>query len=431
MKKYIFSLLLVGILATGCENEYLNPSTANSTLVANDITALIALANGTQLRYSVGRASPNYTLPTLNGLLSRELLVLNAGNTDELLLGNGGASVLGNNGVLSNLWNQSNLVKANAQLIIDNAKRISSDAGTTGPLLAHAKILRALALGNLAMFWQSAPISVEKNAPFATRAQILNEIVTSLEGALVDFNAAAPSSLFNARIVGGINYANTINALIARYSLMAGNYDKALAAANLVATAGAASRSSFSYEDLNRNPMFDVSFGNRNVTEPVNALFSLTGALQPPAADRRIAFYFNSTAGQNRARASFFTANTSALPIYLPGEIFLIRAEAHVRKSTPDLAAAVVELNRVLQKVPGADIWGIGADLPAYSGPVAAPDILTEIYRQRCIELYLSGMRLEDSRRFGRPQTERGRDFLPYPFSERDNNTNTPADPTF
>ncbi|MFT4022700.1 MAG: hypothetical protein QM664_02815, partial [Flavihumibacter sp.] len=62
----------------------------------------------------------------------------------------------------------------------------------------------------------------------------------------------------------------------------------------------------------------------------------------------------------------------------------------------------------------------------------ASPDkdeILTEIYRQRCIELFMSGLKLEDMRRFGRPVTERKRNFFPYPFSERDNNPNTPSDP--
>ena len=48
--------------------------------------------------------------------------------------------------------------------------------------------------------------------------------------------------------------------------------------------------------------------------------------------------------------------------------------------------------------------------------------------------MFLSGQELEDSRRFGRPAPntpteERNRTFFPYPFTERDNNTNTPADP--
>ncbi len=74
------------------------------------------------------------------------------------------------------------------------------------------------------------------------------------------------------------------------------------------------------------------------------------------------------------------------------------------------------------------------ANLPPYSGSITQADILTEIYRNRCIELYMSGLKLEDSRRFSRPAAgvtgaERNRNWYPYPISERINNTNTPADP--
>jgi hypothetical protein len=43
----------------------------------------------------------------------------------------------------------------------------------------------------------------------------------------------------------------------------------------------------------------------------------------------------------------------------------------------------------------------------------------------------MSGLKLEDMRRFGRPVSERKRNFFPYPFRERDGNPNTPADPSF
>jgi hypothetical protein len=71
---------------------------------------------------------------------------------------------------------------------------------------------------------------------------------------------------------------------------------------------------------------------------------------------------------------------------------------------------------------------------------MTAPELLVEVYRQRCAELFLSGLRLEDSRRFGRPAPptnvnpvpvtfERNRNFYPYPDQERLINPNTPADP--
>jgi starch-binding outer membrane protein, SusD/RagB family len=437
MKNTLYIALVLLLIATGCDKEYLNPSSASEVQVVSDINGLIALANGLQQKYSVGRASPNYTLPTTNGLLAKELTVLNAGNTEEEFLRLGGNSVIGSNAVITNLWNQSQLVRSNADLILNNLS-IATDAGMKAGLRAHASIFKALAMGNLAMFWESAPITTGINAPFVSRTDILSSVITLLEQADADLDAALAvgplPTAFTSRIVSGIDYVNTVNALIARYALMAGDYNKALTAAAAVSLSPTI-KSGFNHDDAAQNALFFTSFSNRNVTEPFDASFALPAALSVSPSDGRINFFFNASftgtsTSPNRARASFFTSNGSSVPIYRAGEVSLIKAEAHVRKSSPDLTAAVNELNVVLQKVPGGDAWGIGANLPAYSGNVTANDILDEIYKQRCIELFLSGLRLEDSRRFGRPASERGRDFLPYPFNERDNNINTPADPT-
>lgn len=90
--------------------------------------------------------------------------------------------------------------------------------------------------------------------------------------------------------------------------------------------------------------------------------------------------------------------------------------------------SSVNALNSVLTKK--TDSWGIGADLPAFLGDKTSVSILNEIYRNRGIELFMSGMALEDSRRFARPATERRRTWMmPYPAIERSNNTNMPTDP--
>lgn len=126
----------------------------------------------------------------------------------------------------------------------------------------------------------------------------------------------------------------------------------------------------------------------------------------------------------------FFKSDADQIPIYLPGEITLIKAECLARQN--QLTDAVAELDKILTKT--TDIFGVTAKLTEYAGPLTLEAVLFEIYRQRCIELYMSGMKLEDSRRFNRPgpndaRSERSRNFYPYPTVERVNNTNTPADP--
>ena len=112
--------------------------------------------------------------------------------------------------------------------------------------------------------------------------------------------------------------------------------------------------------------------------------------------------------------------------------MLLIRAEAYARKG--ELDNAVTELNKVLTKTPAQDVFGLGAGLPAYSGPQTQEAVLLEILRNRYVELAFQGFRLSDNRRFGRPGpgepgAERNRNFYPYPRTERENNANTPPDP--
>lgn len=439
MKKTILYTLLAGTMltATSCDQEYLNPSAASETQVTTDINGLITLCNGLQYRYSSTRAGVLYTAITASGLSTKELTVLNAGNGDEEQLRIGGANVTPNNGILRNLWAQNQLVKANADLILKSVATVSGDAGTKSGITAYASIFRALALGTIAQFWEKLPVTTGDNAVFVTREEALKEAIRTLETAATTLTATPVSSTFTTRIVAGMDLANTIQALIARYSLMVGDNAKALAAANKV---DLAKKSSFNFDDATQNPLFFNTFGNRNVTEPTNATLGLPEALRPIAADKRLAFYLSNPAGVasggvNLGRASFFTANSAAIPVYLPGEIQLIRAEASAR--TNDLVGATTALNAVLTKT--TDAWGIGAGLPAYSGANTADALLTEIYRQRCIELFLSGLKLEDSRRFNRlapvagnaaSQVERTRTFYPYPLIEKDNNrANTPTDP--
>jgi hypothetical protein len=436
MKKILLVLVGLSLTMSACDKEYLNPSTASEEQVISSSDALITVCNGMQVRFTTGGAlSPLYNTVAAGGLSTRELTVINVGNIEEFNVSLGAGNVTNLNGVVRNLWTQSQLVRANADLVLANASN-AAEPGTRSGIVAYASIFRALAIGTLAQYFEQLPITTGINAPFVPRVQALQSAVTQLEAAATQLAATPASADFNSKIVGGINLPNTLQALIARYSLLAGDYDKALAAAALV---NQASRSYFTFDDLARNAVFEVAFGNRNVFEPTNVNLGLVGALTPEANDQRIPFYTraNPATTQNRG-TGFYTASAAPVPVYVPGEMPLIRAEAYARKN--DLANAVTELNRVRTSTAAAtQVNNLptappGAALPAYSGALTQEAILLDIYRNRQVELAFQGFRLEDSRRFNRPGpgapgAERNRNFFPYPRTERENNTTTPADP--
>lgn len=421
MKKNIIYIGLALLSLSACTGEYLNPGTASEQQVITSQSGLIAMVNGLQQKFTTSRAGVIYTGITADGLTTKQLRVLNAGNTDEVLLESGGTALINTNSVIGNLWNQSHLTKANADIIIANANN-APDAGVRSGILAYAHTFRALALGTLATYWEQAPIAVGANASFSKREDVLKEAIKSLETAASTLAATPPTATFTSAVVGSVNISNTIQALLARYNLMLGNYDAAIAAAGKVSETA---KSGFNFDDISPNPMFFNTFGNRNVTEPT-ADFGLSAAIAPAATDARRGFYYSAGGLVNLGKASFFTANTAAIPVYLTGEMLLIKAESYARKGS--LTEATAELNKVLTKK--TDSWGVAAAGTEYKGDATKDALLVEIYRQRCVELFLSGMRMEDSRRFARPTSERSRNFYPYPLSERNNNTSTPADPS-
>jgi hypothetical protein len=342
--------------------------------------------------------------------------------------------------VVRQLWTQTFMLIREADFIFENSS-IVNDAGYKTGLLAYASIFKALAYGTLATYFEKAPLAIGDSAEFVGRTKLLQASVNLLKKLDTELVANPISAEFQTKVfqrtdipvkVPALDIKNTMYALTARYYTMLGVSDSALIAANKV---DLAVKSFFSYDATSPNPIASISIISNNVFQPRNGALGLPVSLAPDPADKRLPFYLASLTPNPvtdfRAKG-FFSANESLIPVYLPGEIMLIKAEAYARDN--QLADAIVALNAVLTKTPASDVWGVGADLPPYAGAVTQEAILTEIYRQRCIELYMSGLKLEDSRRFGRPDpnaadSERSRTFYPYPFTEVDNNVNTPANP--
>jgi len=433
MKKILFTLLTpMLLLLVGCEKEFFNPNAADGGQVVQTAEGLTALIVGIKKEFSVGATSALYNTISSNGLTTKELYVINTGNGELAALEAGKGNVGGSNAFLRNVWTSCNITKANAQLLIDNYQNVR-EPGTTEMIRVYGHFFKALSIGTMANFWEQIPTEVVsadaflsgKRPAFKTRQAALEEAVELLNGAATIMQTVTPSTFFNVKVGTDIDMKSSVNALLARYNLMLGKYAEALAAANNV---DLTKKSFFRYDAVSQNPVFRISLVNNNT---YNGLpnFGLPDTLKPNALDARIAFYLGNNTVPVKVQG-FFKNDTDQIPIYLPGEIILIKAECLARQN--QLPEAVVELDKILTKT--TDIFGVTAKQNAYAGPVTAEAVLFEIYRQRCIELYMSGLKLEDSRRFNRPGpndagSERSRNFYPYPTVERDNNANTPADP--
>lgn len=426
-KSIIAFTLLLAVLVTGCKKDFENPNAATEGQTFSNDKAATGVAVGIQRVYSTSAAGTLYALVNANGFVTNELILRNAGNIPELQLSTGGAAVDPTNTVLLNVWSRSNKIIFDAGNVIRYAQGLADKNYASG-LISFVSIYKALSIGNMAMFWQKIPDTTGQNVNFIDRIDGFKKAVTVLNNAIAIYTANPPNSSVLNRLPSEVNIINTLYALKARYSLYAGDNAGALAAANLV---DLTKKSTLNFTAQALNPVYESATSTNNVFQPVDSTLGLPVSLAPDLADKRIPFYIgiNPTTTPRYRINGFYASGTTPVPIYLPGEMILIKAEAYARMN--QLTEALAELNKVITKKPVADPYGLGADLPALSGSFTSAQLLTEIYRQRSIELFMSGLRLEDMRRLGRPETERKRNFFPYPFQERDNNLNTPPDPTF
>jgi hypothetical protein len=424
--KYQIAFLLGIVSLTSCKKDFVNPNAPTTDQVFSSARGLVGVNLGAQRTYSIGGASVVYGLTTANGFVTNEVILMNAGNVAEYQFSRGGTAVDATNTVLANIWTNANKVIYDANSVITAAEALNDKAYASG-LVAHASILKALSIGTMSMLWEKVPAGIGANVQFIDRTAGFTAAIATIDNALAKISANAISASYAADAVPGMDYVNTLNALKARYLLFSGKYAEAITAANLV---DLTKKSTFNYDAVSTNPVFTTATATNNVYQAIDSTLGLPAALAPTAGDGRIAFYtsINATVAPRFRINGFFNATTTGVPVYLPSEMTLIKAEAYAR--TSNLSSALTELNKVITKTAAADPFKVGANLAASTASTATA-ILDEVYKNRCIELYMSGLKLEDMRRFGRATTERKRNFFPYPFKERDGNPNTPADPSF
>lgn len=433
IKIFSTSLLVASsLMLTNCSLDIKNPNGPTDAQILTTRDGLITLSVGLRQNYSTTALSALVLTP---GTTTRETKGITT-FTNIIEIENGGTALPTFNGNVLGVWSRMFRVIGMADDIIANANSVlANDAAMRSGVVAHANLFKAMALGGLATSFEKMPLQTDKlgQAVFSDRNEALKLAVKLLDEAVAMVSATAPSAEFRTKVTGAdFDLINSIQAYRARYNMMLGNFDAAIASANAV---DLSKKSSFVYSSQSQNPIYTATQISKDYAPRDN--FGLPTALVD-ADDKRLSFYLSApdvvVGGEKLKKlVGFFDAVDRAIPVYLPDEMRLIRAEANLRKDTPDLNAALMDINAVRTQVIG-DAFGVNAGLAAYSGSQTKDALLIEVYKQRCAELFMTGVRLEDSRRFGRPApptilVERTRNFYPYPDQERLTNPNTPTDP--
>ncbi len=442
MTKYIkpLALLVSLVMVTiSCETDFNNPNAATEDQVFSSREGIFAAAVGLQQLYST--TGVRWILET-PAITTREGGITTTFQ-NMIELEDGGAELPNFNSNVQGLWSSMLRVMKIAEDIERSAESIELEAGTQTGLSAHAKLFKAMAIGSLSQNYEQVIVNTsnDNDAAFVSRIEGFQAAIALLNEASTLLSGTAPSDEFETSITqGNIDLQNTIQAMIARYQLFSGNYDAAITAASAV---DQSSTSIFAYDAQNQNPMWARIIQNDAPNFKPRDNFGLPDSFVFEAGDGRLAFYLIPLDETNQNGlpiedvSGFFNEITEPIPVYMPDEMNLIIAEANIRKTAADLGAATTALNLVLTDTD--DPFDVNANVAAYSGANTAEALLDEIYKNRRAELFLTGMSLEDSRRFNRPQPsgsarefteERNRNFYPFPDIERNSNPNTPDDPT-
>jgi hypothetical protein len=408
------------LLVAGCSLDKTNPNAPTQDAIFTSRQGIVSLAIGLQARY--GASMSSFVFP--GGEISDEL-----GAPTGALQSYKDAET----GALADTydavqlpWNSHYQTIKTANDLIANVPNVELGDETASGILSLAYLLKAASLGELLQQYQQIIIHPETQPTvFVDRAAALTNVLGLLDTALTQANRFATRSEFDASIIAkGFSLKNTIYAMQARYQRLANNWPAALAAANAVDTSVV---SVMPFSDQAVNPIYNVSITQ---VRPRDTL-----RLAAEAGDARVAFHLTGPTVQGNIRAlrSFaqFGARTQPVPLYWPGEVMLIKAEAYA--NTAQLPLAAEQVNYVRTRCGGTSNQPKACltALPAGSLTTQA-QIIAEIYRQRKFELFATGLRWEDVRRLGlvyatSPYAKRC--WLLYPNSERNTNSTVPENP--
>jgi len=436
MQRRLGASLLALVLVAGCDmNLNLNnPNSATEQTALNTVEGLIATELGMQEQF----ASSINTYVRAPALVTDEWGTASKALAADISLYTG-TGIDASYGVVSDPYYVTYRVARTADAIIARAPQQGGlSAGFTAGLVSNAKLFKAMALGYAAQQYERLPVdaSVSGGTP-VPRAQVFGEVISLLESARSGIQSVSDADLagFNSRaLTPNFDLRNTIDAMLARYYLIAAPYQAASDTAAFYQKAyDAAARvnltkvSLLQFPDPSINPIYNYSV----VAGYVAPLKSWARAAQ--ANDKRVPFWVDTLAtppagnppALQLAQFKLYGTRNAPFPVYVPGEMLLIQAEVKARQG--DLPTAIALINQVRAEkgttyTPGADLGATPLTAATLSSQAA---VLAQIAYERKYELFSQGLRWEDLRRLGSyigvtPKVA----FLPMPQAECNTNPN-------
>ncbi len=422
-------MLLLGLAAfgaAGCNQslDLTNPNAPTEQAVLTSLDGVIALAVGMQEQYA--QSIEDYMVP--NSLVTDEW------GTDRKSLLSYQSLLSGEGfdpgyGVVYSPWANTFQVVKSANGVIEAAPQVGMGPALQAGVTSLAQLFKAMALGQAIQEFQAVPIqpTIEGSTP-QPRDVVLDTVLSLLESARSGIANVSDADLagFRSRVLGsGIDLRNTIDAMLARYYLTAGNNDQAIQAAGRVSPTVL---STLNYPPPTSNPIYNLASSAR--LNYVGGLKSFVDQAQ--AGDQRPSYWLDTSAPAHTGNPDSllyplrqYSSADASFPLYLPDEMKLIKAEADARNG--DLGQAITLINEVRTQTTPAVAGDPVAGLPALS-PGQLPDlqsVLEEIAYERRYELYMQGLRWEDMRRLPQPwNNTMTLEWLPTPTQECDANPN-------
>lgn len=411
----LLTLMLLAVGLTACDLDLSNPNAATEDEVFSDLDGVIAAGVGMQDLYA----------SEIDNFVQGSALVTDEWGTRSLALLAWTSMLTGENfdnsyGTVEGPWASSYEVIGLAEKVIQAVPDAGFSPTFGSAITALAHLYRGMALGQLYLNYERAPLAIEQeNPPAVDRQQILQAALDAFDQASTAWSSVTASELggFNSRVKGSsFDVGATILAMQARFRLFAGDWQGAMDAA---AAVPAGVLSAFDYAGTDQNPIYDLSFDANYVA----GLQSFVDEAEE--GDQRPAFWLDldAEAPQSNTDSALvqlgqYSTPGDAFPVFLPDEMKLVRAEAHARLGQFDQARALV--NEVRTQCEAALEEPV-ACLPALEPEAldTEAELLDQIVYERAYELYSQGLRWEDSRRLPEyAEATAWLDFLPIPLQE-------------